>query len=322
MNDTVKVSSSRVETEEIIRNKQVKALKMVLMRYVLKTPLAEYFDIRFTKPMKETVSSDKWNNWVFRASFQGWANGEKSYKSINLNGNFDADRVTEKTKLMISYSYGWSKSRYIYDDVEANSFSQFQQSEIYYVLGITDHWSAGLSNELNSSVYNNYDLSARVRPAIEYNIFPYEEATRRQFRFIYRIGYEYCDYKDTTIYNKLNEKLGSQSISAAYKVVQKWGSINVNISWGNYLHDWSKSYSNLNSNVSIRVTKGLSFYVNGGISLIRNQLSLRKGEATFEEVLLRRNQLATQYSYWSSFGLSYTFGSIYNNAVNPRLGMH
>jgi hypothetical protein len=34
----------------------------------------------------------------------------------------------------------------------------------------------------------------------------------------------------------------------------------------------------------------------------------------------RRQQLATRYSYFTSFGLTYTFGSIYNNVVNPRFG--
>ncbi|MDZ7341730.1 MAG: hypothetical protein ONB27_10280 [candidate division KSB1 bacterium] len=42
--------------------------------------------------------------------------------------------------------------------------------------------------------------------------------------------------------------------------------------------------------------------------------------ATLEEVLLRQRQLETSYNYWTSIGLSYTFGSIYNNIVNPRFG--
>jgi hypothetical protein len=45
-----------------------------------------------------------------------------------------------------------------------------------------------------------------------------------------------------------------------------------------------------------------------------------KGGATTEEVLLRRKELATQFSYFTSFGLTFTFGSIYNNVVNPRFG--
>ncbi|MDA0334911.1 MAG: hypothetical protein O2782_07090 [bacterium] len=52
---------------------------------------------------------------------------------------------------------------------------------------------------------------------------------------------------------------------------------------------------------------------------INDQLSLAVGGATLEEVLLRRRELATDYKVWSRAGLSYTFGSIYNNVVNTRL---
>jgi len=49
-------------------------------------------------------------------------------------------------------------------------------------------------------------------------------------------------------------------------------------------------------------------------------LSLVKGGASREEILLKRKELATQFRYFTYFGLSYTFGSIYNNVVNPRFG--
>ena len=40
--------------------------------------------------------------------------------------------------------------------------------------------------------------------------------------------------------------------------------------------------------------------------------------ATTEEILLRLRQLATDYSYYTSVGFSYRFGSAFNNVVNPR----
>jgi hypothetical protein len=46
----------------------------------------------------------------------------------------------------------------------------------------------------------------------------------------------------------------------------------------------------------------------------------KKSRSTLEEILLRRRQLATRYSYYGSVGLSYTFGSIFSNVVNPRFG--
>jgi hypothetical protein len=54
--------------------------------------------------------------------------------------------------------------------------------------------------------------------------------------------------------------------------------------------------------------------------MMHDQLALVKGGATREEILLKRKELASTYTYFTYFGLSYTFGSIYNNVVNPRFG--
>jgi hypothetical protein len=54
--------------------------------------------------------------------------------------------------------------------------------------------------------------------------------------------------------------------------------------------------------------------------MIHDQLALRKGDLSQEDVLLHRKQLSTQYDYFGSIGLRYTFGSIFSNVVNPRFG--
>jgi hypothetical protein len=320
MNDTIIVNASPDDTEDGIRIKQVKALKMGLMRYIQKTPLAGFFDIRFTQPVKETVSTDKWNSWVFSTSIYGYLNGEKSYKTVMMDGNLSVNRVTEKNKFMFSYSYGWSEEKFDMGDQIISSFSRNQYANILYVKGLSPHWSLGATEYAKSSVYSNYDFSSIIRPALEYDLFPYAEATRRQLRFMYAIGIEYSHYHDTTIYNKIKGTLGSQAFSISYKVVEKWGSINTSLYWSNYLHDWSKNNLNLHGSINLRITKGLSFNIGGSFAVVHDQLSLVKGGATYEEMLLRRKEIATQYTYYTSFGLSYTFGSIYNNAVNPRFG--
>jgi hypothetical protein len=37
-------------------------------------------------------------------------------------------------------------------------------------------------------------------------------------------------------------------------------------------------------------------------------------------ILVRMRELATGYRYYFSVGVSYSFGSIFNNVVNPRFG--
>jgi hypothetical protein len=125
---------------------------------------------------------------------------------------------------------------------------------------------------------------------------------------------------DSTIYDKIRENLWLHSLSASYEVVQKWGTIDFVLEYSNYLHDWSKNNLSLDGYLSLRIAKGLSVSFGGGASLIHDQLNLVKQDLTYDEILLQRKELATQYSYFLSLGLTYTFGSIYNNVVNPRFG--
>jgi hypothetical protein len=64
----------------------------------------------------------------------------------------------------------------------------------------------------------------------------------------------------------------------------------------------------------------LSLSISGGFEAIHDQLSLRKGDRTLDEILLNRSELATNFEYRASIGFSYTFGSVYSNVVNPRFG--
>jgi hypothetical protein len=320
MTDTVLVNTMPDDTEDLIRIKQVKTLKMGLMRYVMRTPLAQFFDINFTLPLKETVSTDKWKSWVFSTSLYGYLDGESSYKEVYLDASFEANHITEKNKLEFNYSYGWSNTDYDIDGTIYNSFTRSQYADILNVKSINDHWSAGATVSGFSSVYSNYDSKFSFSPAIEYDIYPYAEANRRQLRLLYKIGPSYSNYHDTTIYFKTSEFLFEHSLTAAYKVVEKWGSVNLSLSWSNFLHDWSKNNLNLYCRTSLRIAKGLTLNLSGGAGLVRDQLSLVKGGATYEETLLRRREIATDYTFYSSLSLTYTFGSIYNNVVNPRFG--
>jgi len=99
MADTLTFTASPDETSEVTRQKEISILKMGLMRYVAKTPLSKYMKISFTEPLSETISTDKWNSWVFRSSVTGMVQGEKTYKSKYLSGSVNASRITENWKV-------------------------------------------------------------------------------------------------------------------------------------------------------------------------------------------------------------------------------
>jgi hypothetical protein len=109
-------------------------------------------------------------------------------------------------------------------------------------------------------------------------------------------------------------------LQVAYQIQEKWGNINLSLYGSHYFHDFSKNSIGLNGFLNIRVFKGLSISVNGGVSYINDQLNLVKGELTEAERLLRLQQQASQYDINGGLGLTYVFGSIYNNVVNPRFG--
>jgi hypothetical protein len=320
MRDTVSFVTTPDETTEGRRGKEVNTLKMGLVRYVAKTPLAKYMRITFSEPLSETVASDKWNSWVFRGSLSGYLNGQKTYKSSYFSSNLSASRITEDWKINLSASYYKSTSRYVIGESTVESISDSKYATGLVVKSISDHWSVGGSSRIGTSSYSNEKIKFSIAPGIEYDLFPYSESTRRQLRILYSAGINLVTYMDSTIYDKIRENLWLHSLSASYEVVQKWGTIDFVLEYSNYLHDWKKNNLSLNGYLNLRIAKGLSVTFGGGASMIHDQLNLIKQDLTYDEILLQRKELATQYNYFLSLGLTYTFGSIYNNVVNPRFG--
>ncbi len=157
-------------------------------------------------------------------------------------------------------------------------------------------------------------------PAIEYDLFPYSQSTRRHLTLLYRLNIQPISYREKTIYDKTSEKLWTESLAMTLGLKEKWGSISLELEGAHYFYDFSKNHVNVYGQINLRLWKGLTFDVYGSYSMIHDQLSLPKGGATLEEVLLSRKMLETSYSYYFSIGLSYSFGSIYSNVVNPRFG--
>ena len=320
LSDTLAYVSMTDNTWDETRSGQVETMKMGLMPFVSKTSLSKFIKIDYKPPVKEEVVEDKWNQWVFKTRLSGSLDGQKSYNYDRISGSFSVSRVTPEWKIDFDLYYRVSNDEFDTGDEIISSSSKSKSFDGLIVKSLGEHWSVGGRFDLSSSTYRNYKLKGLVYPGIEFNVFPYSESTRKQLLVLYSLGYSYNSYKDSTIYNKIEENLFGHSLSVAMEFTQKWGSIYTSIDWNNYFHDWSKN--NLSSFVSlnIRVAKGLQIGIGGGASIIHDQLSLVKGGASTEEILLQRKELETSYQYFTHFSVSYTFGSIYNNVVNPRFG--
>jgi hypothetical protein len=157
-------------------------------------------------------------------------------------------------------------------------------------------------------------------PSVEFDLFPYKESTRRQLVFRYGVGLRSFRYDSTTIFGKERETRPAHELVIASEARQKWGSLNVGVTGSQFLDDVSKRRLSLSGSVSWRVVRGLEFNVGGFYEVSRDQLNIPRGTLGDEDILIRLRQLQSGYSYFTSVGLSYTFGSIFNNVVNPRFG--
>ena len=118
----------------------------------------------------------------------------------------------------------------------------------------------------------------------------------------------------------MQESVLTQTLSVTMEVKQPWGNISASLSGSNFLTDFSKNRIEFWSGISLQLFRGFSVGFNASYSRIHDQISLPKAQATEDEILLGRVMLPTSFSYGLSVGVSYTFGSIYTNVVNPRFG--
>jgi hypothetical protein len=267
---------------------------------------------------EEKVVEDNWKSWVFDIRTTGQLDEQESYSSLSSESDLGARKITPWWKIEFGASYDQSNNKYRYDDEEYVSVKRSFSFRNLTVKSLNDHWSLGARAGIYSSTYGNTRFNLTASPAVEYNLFPYYESYRKQVRFQYRIGYGYVFYQDTTIYDKMEEGLFSHQLSVAADFRQPWGSMNFSVQGSSYLHDLSKNSLKMWAGLYLRVFKGLSLSISGDAAILHDQLSLTKGGATEEEILLKQKQIASQYDYSLKIGFSYTFGSIYNNVVNPR----
>jgi hypothetical protein len=324
MNDTLVYTSNPDETYTIIREKMTNLMKMGLMRYVARTPVFSEIEINHKTGLEQEQVIDRWNNWVFELQTEPQYQSEEASKRLELRNSVNIRKVTPDIKLEIQLDHFYNREKFIEYGENDTIESTYITNEIYannlFVKSLGDHWSAGIRWNVSYSTRENYDFRTEILPSVEYDLFPYSESTHRQLRFLYSIGYQYNNYIDSTIFNKLQDHLAKEVFNIAYQVQKKWGAINLLLVGSNYLNDFSKYRLELGTSIELRIFKGFSLQLGGGIAYLNDQLNLKKSDITEAERLLEIRELATRYRIEGGIGLSYTFGSIYNNVVNPRFG--
>jgi len=322
VDDTLKFATGPSDTEEQARAVLLRTLQLGFVRYIARTSDAGKVMVAFTGAPKTRVAEakDRWNSWVFSLRADGFANGEESRRSLNVFGNLGADRITERWKITAGLRLSTSESRFTLSDGVITSSRGDRGASTTTVRSIGEHWSLGGFASINASSYSNVALGWALSPAIEYNAFPYSQSTRRQLRFLYRIGPRFTRYEEPTVFEKTRETLGQHALGITLDQKTKWGSTRVSIDAQSHLHDIGSNSLSLATELNWRLVRGLSVRTSGNYSRVRDQRSIPRQAATDEEILLQISQLRSGYNYFVGFGLSYSFGATTNNVVNPRFG--
>lgn len=325
--DTLRFVSRQTDTDSEVRDGLTRTLRLGLVRYLALTARADVVDVIFSAREEgggpAALSSpvdDPWNLWVFRARVAGEVEGESRTKATALDGSFSASRTTEEFKIDLRVS-----GEYEDDEFELQSGEKLVSSatdlgmEGTAVWSLSPHWSWGVAASAASSTPVNQKLAIRAAPALEYSFFPYAESTRRQITVLYKVGLAAFRYDEITLFDRTSETRPEQSLQIAADFTQPWGELVLSLAGSNYLDDFSKHRLDLFAMLEIRLFRGVSLDIDGSVARIKDQIYVAREEVSDEEVLLRRKELGKDFEYSVDIGLSFTFGSVFNNVVNPRI---
>ncbi|OZC01517.1 hypothetical protein [Rubricoccus marinus] len=310
-------------TEDDARRALLSRLRLGLTGYVARTPLAERLTIAYAAPEATgeaaVPEADPWNGWVFSLSGSSFFQGQSRSSSFNGYGNFSAERTTEAWKTRLNVFSSYNRDAFDIDSVTTIvSETSSQGGSGLVARSLSEHLTAGFEGSVNRNTFSNFDARFIAGPAVEYSLYPYSESTQRLVTAKYGLGVEVAAYADTTIFGEIREVLPRHAVEIGTNLSQPWGSVDVSVFGQQYLSRPDKYQAGLNGGFNVRVARGLQVDVYASASYIRNQLSLAAGDRSPEEILTQQRELATNFRYFGNLGITYSFGSIFNQTVNPR----
>lgn len=322
MSDTVVFRTPPDVTDDGYRQEFLRVLQLGLVRYSLAIDAGETLRVMRTAALPTTaprVRTDPWNFWVFEVGLDLEFNGESREKRYQVGTDLRADRITEDWKVRLRLGGDLDRTTFTLDGGEEFTANRDRWSgSALVVRSISPHWSVGVNSGVRSSIPDNLDLRLRVAPAVEWNLYPYAEATRRQLVLLYSVGATRYDYAEETIFSKVVETRVDHRLELAYATQQPWGNASVGGNASALLDDWARNSVGVRGELEVRLARGLEVDIQASYSRVRDQITIPKGDATDQEIFLELRELATDFRANLQVGLSYKFGSFFNTIVNPR----
>ncbi|WP_308991038.1 hypothetical protein QLS71_009285 [Mariniflexile litorale] len=315
------------DTPDDIRSKFTETLKLGLV------PFLNRFNTSYSIVVNEleqdensfkefNKTDDPWNYWVFNVSFGGDFNIEEQKKEYGYEYEFKADRVTEIWRIRNDYSFKKEEEIItkikdsVSTDIHVLNEERQMRSRIAY--SISNKLSVGLFLVNSQDTYKNIRYNSNISPALEYNIFPWSEASRRAFTISYAFGSSWLGYYEPTIFSKISEHRWREKLETKLELIEKWGVITTKLQGTHYFPKYKDYSIDLEVNLSFRLARGLFFEFGMEANKINDQFYLPLSELSDEELLLNVRKLPTSYEVSGSFGIRYQFGSIFNSIVNER----
>lgn len=323
--DTLVFQSEPNATDADLRSGILEILKKGLLKYLVQTDLLKKInytiELNGDHLMADKVK-DKWNFWTFNinGNLNGNANSYQSF--LNVSGNISANRTTEKFRTETGGWYNLNTQKFIINDTTTVKGLQSNLGGYHLMaFSVGKHFALGHYATYFQSTVMNLKNSTSYYPGIEYNVFDYAQASRRQLRFIYRIGVRYQDYFERTVYNRIYEWYGIHAFVVQWSQIEKWGSLNLNAGAWHYFNHVKNYNASIYPSIDFNPLKGLRVGLWCGFSMVNDQFFIRATDASASEILLNQVQLKTDYNYNYGINLNYTFGSKFNNVINVRFNL-
>ncbi len=307
------------------RRGYTEVIKRGLVPFITASTLSDILIVDFHA--KDTVSGeereerevDPWNHWVFELYGGSNISSESTRSSMHIRYGVFADRITEESKTRIRPYGNYNERRFDTDNGTIIRSTVRGGLDSYHIISLGDHWGAGIFGDAVISTFDNIRFSFEAKPALEYSLFPYREATRRSITARYQIGAGYFSYVEETLFFKKEEILYGHALMLSANYRQPWGTFRSGVTLFHHLHDFKSNRVSLSGNLNLRVVEGLGLNISSSYSIINDQRNISGEGLSLEDILLEQRRRQTDYQFSFSVGLSYTFGSRITGIYNPRL---
>lgn len=327
MEDELTYTSSPTDVEDETVDGLVRTMSLGLVRYAAAAGFGEAVRVEGVAVEVEGearppngAQEDPWNFWVFDIDGDASIESESLQESREFGFGFSANRTTEEWKLNFRADGNFEREEFELPDDSVTIHNDQDEWELsaFGVKSLGPHLGVGAEIIANNSTQLNRELLVGLATGVEYNYFPYSESNRRVLLARYVVAAEAVEYQDTTIFDVLTERTYRHELAMEYDAREAWGNARIGAGVSQYLDRTDAWSFRVDGFINYRIFRGLSVNIRGEYRKVEDQIYLSKEELEDEDILLGRRRLPTESETELRIGLSYRFGSIYNNAVNER----